>query len=1634
MADKSKDTGTGGINIDGKVHSMDVGLSDQENQSLSTINNGNWSPGDISVDKTVKDISKPTRETFAKYLSKTTLGQAGSSPHANKFPVGSGGNTAVQASSLKTATGLPVSPGPQPNDSKFNAAFDSTIAAGSPLAIKKGLSDVQGQDGNELLPNAAVPANSGGEYVKNAISLKEPLNSYTKNILEPNLHSPLDENPVLVNVTVGDGGNVFPANVRDINVPTSFPVDAGTSKNILQPTANNVLTLPELAAKANSVTEGESTPGGLPNQYPVSAPLDPHRTYSITQNGYPAGPSEPNEKYFGQNVPYQSTYTDSLKEAQNAASNKFEIKRGKAPGVAPNGNELLTGATELAPSGGDHVKKAGPMNSAMQTYVSKVVDQNLKAPDPTVIVGPALIQLGEDGLPPTDEGAWPLHVTTTLTEDGGTSKNVLTMTNPSHLLTLDEASTKAGEETNSAPVTEIANAYPVDTTLQKFSHTDPATQMPVGPEPISNSRYYTKNAPINDSVLETYTPSAQDLDIKRGKAVGDGPDGNSLLLTAHKKSNPKSQEKTLQEPIKSYTEGVLGENLYVAEDKAVQSFEPPAQPFYGQDSLHVPGELNEYSIKTTTQDLGTFDKIIDDPSKRTLNKEKATLRSLSELYGKNSVPGNIANKYTPSEISGPVEDFNFIDSTTNLPLSPTKSQASNNNPLQFIEGKNVPTSYSNNVAESKLNELIKRGKSPVVGPDGNELLPDATVPAEPGGKYIKQAGNDGSLKGPVKDYVSAVLRKNRFSNDKKFLPNPFELDEVPDLLIDQKISDAGNETFMRNNSFAGPDSLKLGESPGNEDETPRDYTFRRLTRVGTILQLRATGEVQALADDQTDPRDNATVLASLLPGLGQFGAGAPLSNEFLNVKNILRTLPDEGDSFPPDIPIYEGQLIDFNSTYEGVLNNVFDKFSGFTVIGMLATAALMVTVIVLAFTGLGKLFGWDSGSKIDGAGGAKRAAPLDQPDKQVGRHGVGSYHGAALGSSPDDILNAFLPVGGDSSVLLRFFGIMPTRIDFKTAVNNGVLSFFGVDEDFNPLTTAQSPGFFVVMARSIVRSAVAIVLAFKDLVDLFATGNVVSAIEQIFEILYIIKKSRFVASLNIFGQLGDTFSVNADVDGLSNDNKTIAGLDAGFKISEIDGLSDDYPMSAYRKSRLGDGNTTLKLAWSSNRTPDALLINKTSLALTSDPSLESGRLLTDDPLQKTRFMLLNSSNIERGARIPLLVREALEEKFDSEYVPFYFHDLRTNELLGFHAFLVNLTDDYSVAYESTDGFGRVDPIKTYKNTNRKISLGFVIAALDEKDFDSMWLKINKLTTLVYPQYTEGRRLTVGNNSFIKPFTQLIGASPMVRLRIGNVIASNYSKFNLAGIFGLNDENTKLNGASNENLSEGLKKLKNSKNSEKYKEGWTYKLAPKKYAFVLDADSNIVKFFGGQFNAGEYNQYTVTIKVPPQIESANAHVVVKINPPLKKATINLETGQEISAPAESSYESNDEYIVKNYDVRCVCRISDLEMTPQTYKKFSQEFFGTNSMYLDEVKSFMNDGAKEPSNTIAKSFRTTGGKGLAGFIDSINFDWLNQTTWDIDQDRKAPKMCKVTMSFSPVHDISPGLDSNGYNRAPIYPIGP
>ena len=75
----------------------------------------------------------------------------------------------------------------------------------------------------------------------------------------------------------------------------------------------------------------------------------------------------------------------------------------------------------------------------------------------------------------------------------------------------------------------------------------------------------------------------------------------------------------------------------------------------------------------------------------------------------------------------------------------------------------------------------------------------------------------------------------------------------------------------------------------------------------------------------------------------------------------------------------------------------------------------------------------------------------------------------------------------------------------------------------------------------------------------------------------------------------------------------------------------------------------------------------------------------------------------------------------------------------------------------------------------------------------------------------------------------------------------------------------------------------------------------------------------------------------------------------------------------------------------------------------------------------------SNAVVRSFEAAGGRGLAGVITSFDMDW-GEAMWDMSGiSRRAPTMCKISISFSPIHDIVPGLDNNGAMRAYNYPVG-
>jgi hypothetical protein len=74
-----------------------------------------------------------------------------------------------------------------------------------------------------------------------------------------------------------------------------------------------------------------------------------------------------------------------------------------------------------------------------------------------------------------------------------------------------------------------------------------------------------------------------------------------------------------------------------------------------------------------------------------------------------------------------------------------------------------------------------------------------------------------------------------------------------------------------------------------------------------------------------------------------------------------------------------------------------------------------------------------------------------------------------------------------------------------------------------------------------------------------------------------------------------------------------------------------------------------------------------------------------------------------------------------------------------------------------------------------------------------------------------------------------------------------------------------------------------------------------------------------------------------------------------------------------------------------------------------------------------------NPYSRGFETTKGRGLAGVIRGVSFDWLSDFPWETDYNARAPIGCKISFQFDVIHDLPPGLDHSGYNKAPLYNVG-
>lgn len=966
--------------------------------------------------------------------------------------------------------------------------------------------------------------------------------------------------------------------------------------------------------------------------------------------------------------------------------------------------------------------------------------------------------------------------------------------------------------------------------------------------------------------------------------------------------------------------------------------------------INVLGRPIEYDVGVKydpTTGVGTpkiLEPGLDDLSQET---KEAVVKNASDTTRGSNDPEH-RNKYPIGSGLNQIELNDTDGNPVPLDSTPNTAQRTNGTGRQFVETReesDALKNYSDSTVKSgrtlktpgSISSTLKKGKR-VINPgehDGNTLLRDGVPKIQ-------------------ESYVSPILSNNRFT-------------ATGQRAVDSPVRVNPNH----------PEGTLGSYRAFRESTDGRDVTDGNFANIGALLSVRATSEMGSGGAYGPGGPDGALASASaLLPGTAQIGLLKVDVEELRSIDVFKSLLEEDTDAVNLDPDAANDHLINNTGASSfGQMNNVLEPFSGLLPLGMIAASSALVIAMRLAIKGLTVLLATVTSAK---QGTVKK-------DSQ-GRYILGSYIHAAAPSS------SFPPL----PVPAKLLGLADTVHDFEDSVDKGLETVFGEGLGDSFERVLESPGFYGVLCRNIVRSAAGIVIQVQNAVK----GNPIQVAQNIIELINVIRSSKVIAAINLMAHIGDSV--------LNQDDKPYQREDIlGYeKYSTVDALDDEI--------RVGKGRQQGRLqnALANATSPSAFLFPRSFMAgVIAYGNLYPGTISAGSTAAVNNSIDLAkaTSDSTLGSRLPNGLVRDVETSLDAEYVPFYFHDLRTNEFISFHAFLRSLTDDYNVETETMKSIGRIDPVKIYKSTERKISLEFYAVATNKQDFDQMWWKINKLLTLVYPQWTRGNVLqTPDGTTFTQPFSQMPSNSPLIRIRLGDLLRSNYSKFALARLFGLGQKDTFFNIEVDETVIEKLMEVHTILSDPDQKETLTdlaSYLEPGVYAAATDNED------GFSISIGK--------------STARSSITISTREPI---IIRRKDGDRLVV--EMVERDQDNVVYATADSIQIDRAELAKLINRKLGSASGEPMFDQLAKLTELKDFMDP----QGNSIVRSFDNVAGKGLACMIDTIGFNWLDNIPWETEvYGSRAPKMCQIRMSLTPIHDIAPGIDANGFNRAPIYNVG-
>ena len=541
---------------------------------------------------------------------------------------------------------------------------------------------------------------------------------------------------------------------------------------------------------------------------------------------------------------------------------------------------------------------------------------------------------------------------------------------------------------------------------------------------------------------------------------------------------------------------------------------------------------------------------------------------------------------------------------------------------------------------------------------------------------------DINLHGAGANLPKAVFKltreNNRFSGE-----NPY-IDESQDQVTENT---AGTKDWIPQSQFGSHSPRTWPTSDGAVGSTP--ITIQNLKDLGAQILIEGSGEViSSRNSSKIGDTPEALIAVTATPGAARIGGRVAYSR--FSAGNIIGDI--NPDYSPPKVSSLEQdgpEKMSYGSPY-----NPLVPFAGLGVATSQVASSLLVLTVTGMITALAETMKNAEAVIVDTPGNDSKNNSGGSSWANSSRSSrLGSYNGTArvgLGRSGTRSSSQ----SGNS-----WLGLYETTHDYNTAIQRGLQVFFDLPVDggsvgIGSTTHPESIGFYTTLLRSLVRDTsdvmVGSVAAFAPRYSIRgsievgtnvsgdATSSPADIANSLASFADSVRNSRLLRFMDVVARMGDlALSLEED------------GLGPGQTIQDVinDAVSDSEYISKFG-TNLNMASLHLR-----NRTSDRILGTRalsTTLASNAVLSMYSvpgeyvqgekdffGDTPITDRLKSGGLYFKSTDSLKR---LPPELVEQYEDEMEAYYMPFYFQDLRTNEFIGFHAFIEDIQDGLKADY------------------------------------------------------------------------------------------------------------------------------------------------------------------------------------------------------------------------------------------------------------------------------------------------------------------------------------------------------------------